>query len=101
MFPGIVFVVLPIVLSIGILRKYRESKWGKFKSDKSLEGKVFIITGANSGIGKETTRELVERHAKVIMACRDINSAKKTIADIRKTTSNGVMVMFLYNLNVI
>ncbi|XP_065211699.1 retinol dehydrogenase 11-like [Planococcus citri] len=98
MISGFLCVILPIVVTLGILRKYRESKWGKFESQDSLKGKVFIITGANSGIGKETTRCLVQRNAKVIMACRDIKSAKKAIADIRTTTANGEMIPLYLDL---
>ncbi len=36
-----------------------------------LEGKTALVTGANSGIGLETTAELARRGAHVIMACRD------------------------------
>ncbi|MGI9597643.1 MAG: SDR family NAD(P)-dependent oxidoreductase, partial [Acidimicrobiales bacterium] len=36
-----------------------------------LAGRVAIVTGANSGIGLETTRELAAAGASVIMACRD------------------------------
>lgn len=92
MISGIILIVLPVVISIGIIRKYQERKWGRFTSTESLAGKVFIVTGANSGIGKATTCGLVRRNAKVIMACRDINSAKKAIADIRRETPNGEMV---------
>jgi NAD(P)-dependent dehydrogenase (short-subunit alcohol dehydrogenase family) len=42
-----------------------------------MEGKTVIITGANSGIGKETARALAHQNAKIIMACRDLESANK------------------------
>lgn len=35
-----------------------------------LEGRIAIVTGANSGIGLAVTRELATRDATVIMACR-------------------------------
>lgn len=98
MISDFLYVVLPIVVTLGLLRKYRESKWKKFQDNDSLQGKVFIITGANSGIGKETTKCLVQRNAKVIMACRDIKGAKKAIAEIRSTTSSGEMVKFLFKI---
>lgn len=81
-----------VVLTLGIVRKYRERRWGTFENEDPLTGRVYIVTGANCGIGKETTRELVRRDAKVIMACRDIKAAKEAIADIRKNTLSGEMV---------
>lgn len=40
-----------------------------------MEGKTIIITGANAGIGKETARDMAKRGARVIMACRNLESA--------------------------
>jgi NAD(P)-dependent dehydrogenase (short-subunit alcohol dehydrogenase family) len=37
---------------------------------KSLEGQIIVITGANTGIGRETARRLADLNAKVILACR-------------------------------
>jgi len=50
--------------------------------DIDLTGKICIITGCNTGIGKETARVLALHHGTIIMACRSIergNEAKKEI----------------------
>jgi len=88
----VIYVFLPFLLAIGLLRKFREYQWGHCKSKSSLNGKVFIVTGANSGIGKETVRELARRKARVIMACRDLGSAKIAIEDIRRDVASGELV---------
>jgi NAD(P)-dependent dehydrogenase (short-subunit alcohol dehydrogenase family) len=38
-------------------------------------GRTIVVTGANSGLGAETTRVLASRGAAVIMACRDLAKA--------------------------
>lgn len=47
-----------------------------------LVGKKYIVTGANSGIGKATVTQLVSRGATVIMACRDLAAATIARQDI-------------------
>lgn len=98
MFLEFFLVALPLMVTVGLLRKYYELKKGNFHNNTSLRGKVVIITGANSGIGLETTRCLVQRDAKVIMACRNIKQAKEAITNIRRTTSNGEMVITFASL---
>eukprot|EP00605_Chrysophyceae_sp_TOSAG23-4_P000113 GSChrysophyteH1.ASY1.ANO1.123.1 assembled CDS len=56
--------------------KYEEYVKGReFDSTLSQIGKVFIVTGANTGIGYHTTKELVKLGATVVMACRTVSKA--------------------------
>ncbi|CAH0722836.1 unnamed protein product, partial [Brenthis ino] len=52
------------------------------KSQRTLEGVTVIITGCNTGIGKETCLDLFKRGANVIMACRNIEKATEARKDI-------------------
>lgn len=47
-------------------------------------GKVVIVTGATSGLGKEATKVLSQKGATIIMAARNIEKAKKVRDEIIK-----------------
>jgi NAD(P)-dependent dehydrogenase (short-subunit alcohol dehydrogenase family) len=49
-------------------------------------GRVALVTGANTGIGYETARTLAERHATVILACRDPRKGAEAADRIRAST---------------
>ena len=48
------------------------------------KGRIFIVTGANAGLGYETSKELASKGAKVIMACRSLSKGKSAKEDIQK-----------------
>jgi NAD(P)-dependent dehydrogenase (short-subunit alcohol dehydrogenase family) len=50
----------------------------------SQAGRTFLVTGANSGLGFETSRVLAARGARVVMACRNPEKAKGALETIRR-----------------
>jgi len=44
---------------------------------KDLSGKTYIVTGANSGVGFETTQQLIKQGAHVVMGCRRVEAGKE------------------------
>ncbi|MDG1332443.1 MAG: oxidoreductase [Crocinitomicaceae bacterium] len=48
------------------------------------KGKVVIITGATSGLGKEASKILAQKNATVIMAVRNVQKAEAVASEIRK-----------------
>ena len=53
-----------------------------------LEGKTFLVTGANTGIGKETVRGLAAAGARVFMAGRSEEKTRPVITEIANQTGN-------------
>ncbi|XP_061577859.1 retinol dehydrogenase 11-like [Cololabis saira] len=71
-------------------------KWmagGVCRSKARLDGKTVLITGANTGIGRETAVDLARRGARVILACRDMDRANKAAEYVRKKTGNDNVVV--------
>jgi NAD(P)-dependent dehydrogenase (short-subunit alcohol dehydrogenase family) len=53
-----------------------------------MKGKLAIVTGATSGIGKEIAAQLASQGAEVLIACRDVHKGQRTVEEIAKRTGN-------------
>lgn len=51
---------------------------------RPLDGRLVVVTGANSGLGLETARALAGAKAHVVMACRDTHKGERAAASIKR-----------------
>jgi NAD(P)-dependent dehydrogenase (short-subunit alcohol dehydrogenase family) len=58
----------------------------KMLRDDALKGKVIVVTGGGSGLGKAMTRYFLELGAKVAITSRDIEKLKNTVAELEAET---------------
>lgn len=63
-------------------------KTTQYNKSTRIEGKLVIITGCNTGIGKEIVMDLAERGGKIFMACRNYEKCKKARLEIIQKTGN-------------
>ena len=54
---------------------------------KELAGRVAIVTGGASGIGRAIVRAMANEGAKITIADIDIKSARRVVDEIKKRTS--------------
>lgn len=65
----------------------------------SQKGKIFLITGANSGLGLGTTKALVKKGALVVMAIRNIDKGKEAINEILQETPDAKLDILQVDLS--
>jgi len=61
----------------------------------SLEGKTYLITGANSGTGFEASKILLSKGAKVVMLNRNPQKSADAIAALKQELGNNADVSFI------
>lgn len=64
-----------------------------------MAGKVCLITGANSGIGKVTAEALASLGAHVIMVCRDRGRGEAAAADVERAAEGANIDLLIADLS--
>ena len=64
------------------------NKW-KHNDIPDMTGKVVVITGANSGLGFESTKALAAKGATIVMACRNLTKAEKAKSEVLQQFPNA------------
>ena len=64
----------------------------------SMQGKICIVTGANSGIGKATALGLAQMGATIIMVCRDHVKGEEAQNEIIEKSGNEAIDLMLADL---
>lgn len=69
--------------------------------EKHLQGKICLVTGSTSGIGKVTAKELANRGATVVLVSRSRAKGEATQAAIKQATGNQHVELLVADLSVL
>jgi NAD(P)-dependent dehydrogenase (short-subunit alcohol dehydrogenase family) len=67
--------------------------------NSDMTGRVCLVTGANSGIGKATAIELARQGASVVMVCRDRSRGEAAQAEIQARSGSKQVDLLLADLS--
>jgi retinol dehydrogenase 14 len=64
-----------------------------------MSGKICVVTGANSGIGKETALGLAQIGARVVMVCRNAEKGKAALEEIRRESGSSQVDLLMADMS--
>lgn len=76
-----------ILVVLALVKWYSVGTSCKIRRD--LTGKVVVITGGNTGIGKETMLDLARNHCTIVMGARDRPKSEEAVKMVTKKTGNN------------
>lgn len=78
--------LLPLLLLVALHRWLQGRPFDQ--PQMRCDGRVAIVTGCNTGIGRQTALELDRRGARVYMACRNAGACERARRQIVQSTGN-------------
>ncbi|HEY0831876.1 MAG TPA: SDR family oxidoreductase [Candidatus Dormibacteraeota bacterium] len=66
---------------------------------EALRGKVVMVTGANSGMGKEISLGLARLGPTLVMVCRDRQRGESARSEVQQKTDNGAVELLVADLS--
>eukprot|EP00092_Neocalanus_flemingeri_P024904 GFUD01027008.1.p1 GENE.GFUD01027008.1~~GFUD01027008.1.p1 ORF type:complete len:518 (+),score=150.44 GFUD01027008.1:35-1588(+) len=79
--------VVVLIVLLSMLRRWMKGRQNS--STARLDGKLAIVTGANTGLGRETALGLAARGARVILGCRDREKGEAACQYIKERTGSS------------
>lgn len=74
-------------------------KNGVYLNDETrIDGKIVIVTGANTGLGLETAKNLAQRGGKIYLACRNDQKGLKAVEIVQNSSGNQNVKFLKLNL---
>jgi NAD(P)-dependent dehydrogenase (short-subunit alcohol dehydrogenase family) len=70
------------------------------KTEKSMIGKICLVTGANAGIGRAISLGLAEMGATVVMVCRSKPRGEATMTELKEKSANSSIFLFIADLSI-
>jgi len=65
----------------------------------NMSGKTCVVTGANSGIGKETALELARVGTRVLLVCRNVQKGESALEEIRRETKSPELDLLIADMS--
>src|SRR6266702_3617722 len=66
----------------------------------NMQGKICLVTGSTSGLGKSTAFALAQQNATVIMGCRDKQRGEAVLDEIKAASPTATVDLLLLDLSV-
>ena len=64
-----------------------------------MQGKVVVVTGASSGVGKEAAVALASQGAHVVLGCRDLLRGQHAVEEVKARAKAGSAELWLVDLS--